>query len=153
MTIHLHQVWFPPKNGSHVLIPCKMGPKSHKLSDFTPINGIKKMGNWGEKLVGGITPCTLRETNSSHLIIGHPKRKLVFQPSIFRCELLVFGFWGYITGHPCLAIERCCSWSLSTRIASSSTSSLAIGSTLEAVVSFNIWKNMKTTAYVVHINK
>ena len=24
------------------------------------------------------------ETNSSHLKIGHPKRKLVFQPSIFR---------------------------------------------------------------------
>ena len=27
---------------------------------------------------------TLPETNSSHLKIGHPKRKLVFQPSIFR---------------------------------------------------------------------
>ena len=31
------------------------------------------------------------ETNSSPLKIGHPKRKLVFQPSIFRCELLVSG--------------------------------------------------------------
>ena len=28
---------------------------------------------------------TLPETNSSPLKIGHPKRKLVFQPSIFRC--------------------------------------------------------------------
>ena len=27
---------------------------------------------------------TLPETNSSHLKIGHPQRKLVFQPSIFR---------------------------------------------------------------------
>ena len=27
---------------------------------------------------------TLPETNSSHLKIGHPKRKLVFQPSIFK---------------------------------------------------------------------
>ena len=27
---------------------------------------------------------TLPETNSSHLKIGHPKRKVVFQPSIFR---------------------------------------------------------------------
>ena len=27
---------------------------------------------------------TLPETNSSHLKIGHPKRKLLFQPSIFR---------------------------------------------------------------------
>ena len=26
-----------------------------------------------------------------HLKIGHPKRKVVFQPSIFRCELLVSG--------------------------------------------------------------
>ena len=34
---------------------------------------------------------TLPETNSSHLKIGHPKRKLVFQTSIFRCELLVLG--------------------------------------------------------------
>ena len=28
---------------------------------------------------------TLPETNSSPLKIGHPKGKLVFQPSIFRC--------------------------------------------------------------------
>ena len=34
---------------------------------------------------------TLPETNSSHLKIGHPKRKLIFQPSIFGCELLVSG--------------------------------------------------------------
>ena len=30
---------------------------------------------------------TLPETNSSHLKIGHPKTKVVFQPSIFRCYL------------------------------------------------------------------
>ncbi len=34
---------------------------------------------------------TLPKTNSSPLKIGHPKRKLRFQPSIFRCELLVSG--------------------------------------------------------------
>ena len=34
---------------------------------------------------------TLPETNSSHLKIGHPKRKLVFQPSISRVsEWFVF---------------------------------------------------------------
>ena len=38
-----------------------------------------------------ITSFTLNETNSSHLKIGHPKRKVVFQPSIFRGELLVLG--------------------------------------------------------------
>ena len=30
---------------------------------------------------------TLPETKSSHLKIGHPKRKLIFQPSIFRCYI------------------------------------------------------------------
>ncbi len=34
---------------------------------------------------------TLPETNSLHLIIGFSKRKVIFQPSIFRCELLVSG--------------------------------------------------------------
>ena len=34
---------------------------------------------------------TLPETNSSHLKIGHPERKWIFQPSIFGCELLVSG--------------------------------------------------------------
>ena len=34
---------------------------------------------------------TLPEPNSSSLKIGHPKRKLEFQPSIFRGELLVLG--------------------------------------------------------------
>ena len=34
---------------------------------------------------------TLPETNSSPLKIGHPKRKSIFQPSIFRGELLVSG--------------------------------------------------------------
>ena len=34
---------------------------------------------------------TLPEANSSHLKIGHPKRKrIVFQPSIFRCENVSF---------------------------------------------------------------
>ena len=32
---------------------------------------------------------TLPETNSSHLKIGHPNRKVVFQPSIFRGKLAV----------------------------------------------------------------
>ena len=33
---------------------------------------------------------TLPKTNSSHLKIGHPKRKFGFQPSMFRCELFHF---------------------------------------------------------------
>ena len=40
---------------------------------------------------------TLPETNSSHLIIGHPKRKLVFQPSIFRCDNVSFQRYIYLT--------------------------------------------------------
>ena len=34
---------------------------------------------------------TLRETNMTPDKIGHPKRKVIFQPSIFRGELLVSG--------------------------------------------------------------
>ena len=33
---------------------------------------------------------TLPKINSSHLKIGHSKRKLVFKPSIFRCENVSF---------------------------------------------------------------
>ena len=33
---------------------------------------------------------TLPKTSSLHLKIGHPKRKLIFQPSIFRCENVSF---------------------------------------------------------------
>ena len=44
---------------------------------------------------------TLSETNSSHLKIGHPKRKLLFQPFIFRCyvgfrEGNFLGVWGCV---------------------------------------------------------
>ena len=41
---------------------------------------------------------TLPKTNSSPLKISYPKKKLVFQPSIFRCELLVSGYlvWPFI---------------------------------------------------------
>ena len=35
-------------------------------------------------------PTTLPETNGLPLKIGHPKRKLVFQPSIFRGENVSF---------------------------------------------------------------
>ena len=38
--------------------------------------------SWMFELVVWYTPF---QTNSLHLKIGHPKRKLVFQPSIFRC--------------------------------------------------------------------
>ena len=37
------------------------------------------------------SPITLPETNSSPLKLGHPKRQFIFQPSIFRDELLVSG--------------------------------------------------------------
>ena len=37
------------------------------------------------KLLENMSMSTLHETNSSHLEIGHAKRKLVFQPSIFKC--------------------------------------------------------------------
>ncbi len=39
---------------------------------------------------GYFTSVTLPETNSSPLKIGHPKRKLVLKPSIFRFENVSF---------------------------------------------------------------
>ena len=35
--------------------------------------------------------CTLPKTNRSPTKIGHPKRKIIFQPSMVRCELVVSG--------------------------------------------------------------
>ena len=46
------------------------------------------LSGWNVKnlsFMGTYKQVTLPETNSSPLKIGHPKRKLVFQPSIFRC--------------------------------------------------------------------
>ena len=70
-------------------------------------HGIWEM--WPVDQVGFGGKDTLPETNSSHLKLGHPKRKLVFQPSIFRCELLVSGRVIFVTW-------RCdfCIWILSS---------------------------------------
>ena len=49
-------------------------PTGFLLGWFSPPQNLSKKG-------------TLPETNSSPLKIGHPKRKLVFQPPIFRCDV------------------------------------------------------------------
>ena len=54
------------------------------------------------------TVSTLPETNSSHLKIGHPKRKIVFQPSIFRGyvssrEGIYIYTYRYPVSHSCLS--------------------------------------------------
>ena len=54
---------------------------SQRYSDLC-ILGIARALVFG---VRGPTMFTLPETNSLPLKIGHPKRKLVFQPSNFRC--------------------------------------------------------------------
>ena len=57
--------------------------------------GMDHRENGGWYLLGWVSliinPITLSETNSSHLKMGLPKRKLIFQPQCFRCELLVLG--------------------------------------------------------------
>ena len=48
--------------------------------------GAEGLGLSGSRLsIWAIHVDTLPKTNSSPLKIGHPKRKLVFQSSIFRC--------------------------------------------------------------------
>ena len=53
---------------------------SQSSGEAEKIADEKILGRLGELFVRP----TLPETNSSHLKIGHPKRKLVLQPSIFR---------------------------------------------------------------------
>ena len=61
----------------------------------------RKIGSMVSKWVMGYT---LPETNSSHLKIGLPNRKVIFQPSIFcgyvsfrEGNLLINGIFGVIT--------------------------------------------------------
>ena len=51
----------------------------HQRFQFVRNHGTKDDGSWLDLF------CTLPETNGSPLKIGFPKRKVVFQPSIFRC--------------------------------------------------------------------
>ena len=61
--------------------------------DLSPIRSSltnPRTSNWPSKICQGLQlrNLTLPETNSSHLKINHPKRKLVFQPSILMCYLV-----------------------------------------------------------------
>ena len=83
--------WLPNSTG---IFFCSVG-STHDLppaffvwEDFSVIHGPWILPIRIRNL--GIT-FTLPETNSSPLKIGFPKRKVVFQPSIFRGELLVWG--------------------------------------------------------------
>ena len=50
-----------------------------------------KMNGESQPLTQKQNPITLPETNSSHLKMVVSNRNLLFQRSIFRCELLVLG--------------------------------------------------------------
>ena len=62
--------------------------KWEKMMSFGVIGSHRTSGEGGKILVAYLEDhprtCTLPETNSSHLKIGLPNRKVVFQPSIFR---------------------------------------------------------------------
>ncbi len=55
-----------------------------KSKNITPVMRVSTQNSW-QVLKVDLIWFTLPETNSSPLKIGHPKRKVVFQPSIFRC--------------------------------------------------------------------
>ena len=63
-----------------MLIPQKF--KGYPLAETSFLGGIAGRPSWLFQL-------QKPETNSSPLKIGHPKRKQVFQPSIFRCKFAV----------------------------------------------------------------
>ena len=71
-----------------------------KYLDYTGILVLHYFWD-AKKTVGksiGKKSLTLPETNSLHLKIDHPKRKLVFQTSIFRC---------YVSFRECKRIKTC----------------------------------------------
>ena len=98
---------FQAVEGPRRLAKCsrKLRPNASCLGSFAlffiKFHGFNYWSNWwftlpetkngGPQNDGPWKAGTLPETNSSPLKIGHPKRKRVFQPSIFRCELLVSG--------------------------------------------------------------
>ena len=115
-----HESQVPPNLPSLFTMPLdlRVGLELHELRDFE----VTDFGHWkcfakhvlrgaGYKITIGYT---LLETNSSPLKIGHPKRKLVFQPSTFRCKPLVSGrVYIYIYDYSLCTLQyhiRICSW-------------------------------------------
>ena len=99
--------WQTFRNGFQVRLPREMRHffallKVHRFEQKRSISGCRV---WEVTLDHPGAPfprkktklkITLPETNSLPLKIGHPKRKLVFQPSIFRCYVSFRegnGFW------------------------------------------------------------
>ena len=95
-----HELWttaLPGSRSSWNLRPLVLGFRDGCVSVETPASCQSNNRSWT------FMNYTLPETNIA-LKIGHPKRKLVFQPSIFRCELLVSG---RVTQNLMLAVATC----------------------------------------------
>ena len=93
-TNHGKNVFYRTVNPSHVVEKLEWDIRNCSWSWFDHISrrNLKFLTCWvmlDRILIAKLY--TLPETNSSHLKRFHPKRKLVFQPSIFRCKLLVSG--------------------------------------------------------------
>ena len=91
---HGKNVFYRTVNPSHVVEKLEWDIRNSSWSWFDHIlrRNLKFLTCWvmlDRILIAKLY--TLPETNSSHLKRFHPKRKLVFQPSIFRCKLLVSG--------------------------------------------------------------
>ena len=83
--------------------------------DFLKQKGDIPANSKPRKSTKALFQLTLPETNSSHLKIGHPRRKVVFQPSIFRCYVRFprcisfkkyVAFWGWMSKNPCSGFYR-----------------------------------------------
>ena len=99
--IQIHVMWFFRR----FFFPVDNGPENGDPGPGVKKNRLQKL-NWKssddlagqeffrgqlKKVQGNANVFALPETNSSHLPGSHSKRKRIFQPSIFRCELLVSG--------------------------------------------------------------
>ena len=82
----LSKSFYPIRPQNHWRQSLQVLPGMHRLARITPELQWAPFGNPLCVIdIGHVQKwITLPETNSSHLKIGLPKRKLVFQPSIFR---------------------------------------------------------------------
>ena len=70
-----------------------------KSGDFLKQKGDIPANSKPRNSTKALFQLTLPETKCSHLKIGHPRRKVVFQPSIFRC---------YVRFPRCISFKKIC---------------------------------------------
>ena len=103
----LRHLFLPQKGGQHTLEIYGNRSYSRLLTlGKLALEYVQFSVCWIDRLKCSIYSKNLHSLKlTKHLKIGHSKRKLVFQPSFFRCELLVSGRMTWLEIH--LAFNAC----------------------------------------------